>query len=209
MAGVFKEAVLTAKGIALLAKAQAGRCTIKLTKAATGDGSYSDGEALTNRTALKSKKQEFALITVTTQNQSNVYVKFIITNKQDTGNLKNGYYVKEVGIYAQDPDEGEILYALAVGVANQWDYMPAYNDLLPSTITMDFLTEVANATDVTIVTPNSMYLYDQVIGAYQTVDAVQSKCYPCFLTRSIVRDQFLEIIDHRLVHRIDLIGNPS
>ena len=50
MAGVFKEAVLTAKGIALLAKAQAGRCTIKLTKAATGDGSYSDGEALTNRT---------------------------------------------------------------------------------------------------------------------------------------------------------------
>ena len=41
MAGVFKEAVLTAKGIALLAKAQAGRCTIKLTKAATGDGSYS------------------------------------------------------------------------------------------------------------------------------------------------------------------------
>ena len=64
MAGVFKEAVLTAKGIALLAKAQAGRCTIKLTKAATGDGSYSDGEALTNRTALKSKKQEFALITV-------------------------------------------------------------------------------------------------------------------------------------------------
>ena len=59
MAGVFKEAVLTAKGIALLAKAQAGRCTIKLTKAATGDGSYSDGEALTNRTALKSKKQEF------------------------------------------------------------------------------------------------------------------------------------------------------
>ena len=153
MAGVFKEAVLTAKGIALLAKAQAGRCTIKLTKAATGDGSYSDGEALTNRTALKSKKQEFALITVTTQNQSNVYVKFIITNKQDTGNLKNGY-----------PDEGEILYALAVGVANQWDYMPAYNDLLPSTITMDFLTEVANATDVTIVTPNSMYLYDQTTG---------------------------------------------
>ena len=42
--------------------------------------------------------------------------------------------------------------------------MPAYNDLLPSTITMDFLTEVANATDVNIVTPNSMYLYDQTTG---------------------------------------------
>ena len=31
MAGIFKESVLTKKGIALLAKAQAGRCTIKLT----------------------------------------------------------------------------------------------------------------------------------------------------------------------------------
>ena len=86
-----------------------------------------------------------------------------------------GYYVKEVGIYAQDPDEGEILYALAVGVANQWDYMPAYNDLLPSTITMDFLTEVANATDVTIVTPNSMYLYDQTkIGRASCRERVSS-----------------------------------
>lgn len=45
MAGIFKEAVLTAKGIALLAKAQAGQCKINLTKAAAGNGSYSDGEA--------------------------------------------------------------------------------------------------------------------------------------------------------------------
>lgn len=164
MAGVFKEAVLTAKGIALLAKAQAGRCTIKLTKAATGDGSYSGGEALTNRTAHKSKKQEFALITVTTQNQSNVYVKFIITNKQDTGNLKNGYYVKEVGIYAQDPDEGEILYALGSRSSKPVGLLARLQRPPPSTITMDFLTEIANATDVTIVTPNSMYLYDQTTG---------------------------------------------
>lgn len=164
MAGVFKEAVLTAKGIALLAKAQSGRCTITLTKAAAGNGSYSEGEALTNRTALKAQKQQFGLKTVTTQNKTNVYVKFIMTNKQDTGNLANGYYVKEVGIFAMDPDEGEILYALAIAVTDQWDYMPAYNDLLPSTITVDFLTEVANADNVTIEAPNAMYLYDQTTG---------------------------------------------
>lgn len=177
MAGVFKEAVLTAKGIALLAKAQAGRCTIKLTKAATGDGSYSDGEALTNRTSLKSKKQEFALITVTTQNQSNVYVKFIITNKQDTGNLKNGYYVKEVGIFANDPDEGEILYAIAVAITDQWDYMPAYNNLLPSTITVNFLTEVSNASEVTIEAPNQYFLYDQVTGGKYTLGVENGLLY--------------------------------
>ena len=164
MAGVFQEAVLTAKGIALLAKAQAGRCTIKLTKAAAGNGSYSSGESLINKTALKAQKQTFPLTTVTVQNQTNVYVKFIMSNNQESGNLRNGYYVKEVGIFAQDPDEGEILYAIAIGVENQWDYMPAYNDLLPSTITVDFLTEVANADQVTIVTPNQMYLYDNATG---------------------------------------------
>ncbi len=164
MAGVFREAVLTAKGIALLAKAQAGRCTIVLTKAASGSGSYSDGEALTNRTALKEQKQQFPLSMVKTQNASNVYVKFVMTNKQDGGNLKAGYYVKEVGIFATDPDEGEILYAIAVAITNQWDYMPAYNDLIPSTITVDFLTEVANADTVTIESPNILYLYDETTG---------------------------------------------
>ena len=144
MAGIFKESVLTKKGIALLAKAQAGRCTIKLTKAAAGDGSYTSGEDLTTRTALKSQKQTFPLTTTTVQNATNVFVKFIMSNHQDSGDLKNGYYVKEIGIFATDPDEGEILYALAIAETDQWDYMPAFNDLLPSTITIDFLPVVSS-----------------------------------------------------------------
>lgn len=164
MAGVFKSAQLTAKGIALIAKAQAGRCAIQLTKAVSGNGTYSDGETLINRTALKAQKQTFPLTTVKVQNATNVYVKFIMTNKQASGNLTSGYYVTEVGLYAQDPDEGEILYAIAIGVKDQWDYMPAYNDLLPSTITVDFLTEVANASQVTLETPNSYYIYDETTG---------------------------------------------
>ena len=177
MAGIFKEAVLTTKGIALLAKAQAGQCKINLTKAAAGNGSYSDGEALTNRTALKAKKQEFKLTTVTRQNNTNVYVKIVMSNKQDTGNLQNGYYVKEVGIFANDPDEGEILYAIAVAVTDQWDYMPAYNDLLPSTITVNFLTEVANADTVTIEAPNQYYLYDQATGDKYTLGVENGLLY--------------------------------
>lgn len=164
MAGVFKSAQLTAKGIALIAKAQAGTCTIKLTRAVSGNGTYSDGESLINRTALKSQKQTFPLTTVKVQNATNVYVKFIMTNKQDSGNLTSGYYVTEVGLYANDPDEGEILYAIAIGVTNQWDYMPAYNDLMPSTITVDFLTEVSNAENVTIEAPDSRYIYDETTG---------------------------------------------
>ncbi len=164
MAGLFHEAVLTKKGIALLAKAQAGRCKINLTKAASGNGTYSDTEDVSTRTELKNQKQTFPLETVTVQNVSNVYVKFIITNKQAGGNLKNGYSVTEVGIFAEDPDEGEILYAIALGVEGQCDFMPSYNDLIPSTITVNFLTEVANAESVTIEMPNERYLYDEDTG---------------------------------------------
>jgi phage-related tail fiber protein len=165
MAGIFNEAVLTKKGIALLAKAQAGKCTISLTKAATGSGAWGDKEDLSAATKLKTQMQEFSLNTVKVQNQTNVYVKFIITNNPTGGTvLEQGYYVKEVGLFAKDPDEGEILYAIATGVADQWDYMPSYNDLLPSTITIEFLTEVANASEVTIEAPNSVYCYDESTG---------------------------------------------
>ena len=104
MAGVFNQAVLTKKGIALLAKAQAGRCKINLTKAVSGNGTYSASEDLTSRTALKSQMQEFSINTVIVQNKTNVYVKFIITNYPDASHsLAQVYYVREIGLYATDP----------------------------------------------------------------------------------------------------------
>lgn len=154
----FNSAVLTAKGINLLAKAQAGQTKIEFTKAATGNGSYSTGESLVNRTALKAQKQTFPISTISVVNDSTVYLKFIVSNQQESGNLKAGYYVKEVGIFAKDPDEGEILYAIATAVTDQWDYLPAYNNLIPSTITMEFYTEVDNASTVYLTAGGGAYV---------------------------------------------------
>jgi hypothetical protein len=148
--GNFNAAVLTAKGLALNAKVQAGRCRIEFTKAATGDGDYADSEILINREELKSKKQEFLISSLSVTNESTAVLRFIVTNHSNAEDLLHGYYIKEVGIYAEDPDDGEILYAIGTAVKNEWDYMPAYNDLLPSTNTMDFYTEVSNASEVTI-----------------------------------------------------------
>lgn len=153
----FNATVLTAKGIALLAKVQAGQTNIEFTKAASGDGSYDADESLLTVEALKAQRQEFPINKVSVVNDATVFVKFLITNQQDTGNLAAGYYVKEVGIFATDPDEGEILYAIATAVENQWDYMPAYNGLLPAAITVEFLAEVSNASEV-IIRSNGAYL---------------------------------------------------
>lgn len=154
----FKEAVLTQKGIALLAKAQAENATIQISKAVTGAGIYEEGEDISARTALKNPKQEFAPTTILRQNETNVFVQFSITNNPPGGEpLANGYYVTEIGLTAIDPDEGEILYSLAVGDPEKSDYLPAYNNLLPAVIGVDFLIEVSNSEDVTITTDLSAY----------------------------------------------------
>ncbi|MCI9388386.1 MAG: hypothetical protein HFH54_01715 [Lachnospiraceae bacterium] len=149
--GNFNEAVLTRKGIGLLAKTQAGLTGIGFTKAVAGSGSYADDELLTDKTALKDQRQEFPIDKLSVINSTTVSIKFTITNEQATGNLQEGYYVKEVGLYATDPDEGEILYAIATTVEGQWDYMPAFNSLMPTYISVEFYAEVSNSANVTIV----------------------------------------------------------
>lgn len=153
----FKQAVLTNKGIALLAKAQAEHATIQISKAVTGNGVYEEGEDIAARTSLKSPKQEFAPTTILRQNETNVFVQFSITNNPAGSPLLNGYYVTEIGLCAIDPDEGEILYSIAVGAEGRSDYLPAYNNLLPAVIGVDFLIEVSNSEDVTITTDLSAY----------------------------------------------------
>lgn len=141
---VWNSSVLTKDGLALLTKAQAGKTTIQITKAATGSGSYSESEDLTDKKDLKTKKQVLAINNKEIKNQSTVTLKIVISNKD----LTAGYEIKEFGIYATDPDKGEILYSIAT--AKTSDYMPAYNNVIPSVLTMYYHLEVSNAENVTI-----------------------------------------------------------
>lgn len=168
---MFRPAVLTEAGLRLNAKIQAGLATISFTKAATGDGEYGENESAAGLTDLKSQKQEFLIDRVDIVNDHTVHLKFVITNNLDEKVLEAGYYVKEVGIFAKDSDEGEILYAVAIAIENQWDYMPTYNGMQSSTIIMEFYTEVSNAESVTIITRNSAYAYQQDLDELQ--DAVE------------------------------------
>ena len=93
-------------------------------------------------------------------------MNFTITNFDagtQTG-LTQGYSVTEIGLMAQDPDEGEILYAIATAVTA--DYLQPYNNLLPATMGVSFLIVVDNADNVTITTD---------LTAYATTDDLAQK----------------------------------
>ena len=142
---LFKKAVITEKGLALITKVQMGATTLKFIKLATGDGSYGD-EDVSGRMELKNKKQEFQLSSISVVDNDTVKVRAVISN----GGLQEGYYIREIGLFAQDPDEGEILYSLAVAYEGKWDYLPPETEVSPSTINLDIFSSVANASTVTI-----------------------------------------------------------
>ena len=162
----FNRAVLTNKGLALLAKAQADEVPIVITKVVSGSGEYEDGEDLMSRTELKEQVQSFAPTSIKRQNETNVFIRFSITNNPPSGPLRRGYSVREIGVIAEDPMEGEILYAIAVTEPGQGDYLPAYNDLMPTVIGVNFMIEVANADTVII---------DTDISAYVTTEELEAK----------------------------------
>lgn len=171
MAADFNTGVLTTRGLALLAKWQLGTVTPTITRAVIGSGSYSSGESITDRTALKSQKLSVGISTKYVQNGSTVLLKAIFDNTTVT----TGFRVTEIGIYAIDPDLGEILYSMAVTAdATNADYLPAYNGTYPSTIVFNYQIEVGNASSVTIQAGTGAYApADDFNALSNDVDAVE------------------------------------
>ena len=185
---IWNPSKLTTKGKALLAKAQAGRCTIKITKAQTGSGQYSSGEATDTRTSLKTPVQTLPIRSKEIQNGSTLVLKVAITNKtSDTDVLKSGYEIREFGIFAQDPDDGEILYSIAT--ASTSDYMPAYNGVIPSVISMSYYLEVANAASVTIVTAGGLALQSDLEALADRVTIIEQAAVKKYGARKKVGQQ--------------------
>ena len=171
MAAEFKPGVLTNKGLACLAKWQLGRGTPTITRCVIGSGSYSASESLVNRTALKAQKLSVGISTKYIQNNTTVLLKAIFDNTTVT----TGFKVTEIGVYAIDPDDGEILYSMAVTAdAANADYLPAYNGTYPSTIVFNYQVEVSNAASVTIQAGTGAYApADDFHALVLDVEAVQ------------------------------------
>ena len=165
---IWNPSKLTKDGKALLAKAQAGKCAIQITKAQSGSGSYSSEEDISQRTALKAVKQTFPISNKTINSDSALVLKITMENSK----LEAGYDITEFGVFASDPDRGEILYSIAT--ASRSDYMPAYNGVVPSVINMSYYLEVANASSVTIESAGALALQTDLEALEERVSAVES-----------------------------------
>lgn len=146
----FKKVVITNKGQALMAKLMSGVGTVEFTKMAVSSTTYADAQ-LVGLTSLTGIKQNAPISKVLRTNNVAVEVHAAITNDD----LTIGYHMQTLGLFAKDPQEGEILYA--VTNASVAGYMPPFNGKTPSGAFFTMVTTVGNAENVTLEINPSAY----------------------------------------------------
>lgn len=132
----------TKLGQNLQAKIDAGLTKFKITKLGIGDGSYQGN--VENMIALSNKKQDLNVSKIEV-NENVIKIQTTITN---TG-VTEKYQMTEIGIFATDPEMGEILYAVMTDPNP--DTMPAYGSATVVKKTWTFNLIVDNTGDVSAV----------------------------------------------------------
>lgn len=148
----FSRLVVTRKGQSLIAKILAGMASdVEFTKIAAADTAYTVDE-LEGLESLPNIMQEAEISRKTWNNEVSVKLETAFSNVE----LTAGYHMQTLGLYARDPDEGEILYAVTVETSGNC-YMPPYNGITVSGAYIQLVTTVGNADNVSLEVNPSVY----------------------------------------------------
>lgn len=141
--------IFTTLGRNLQAKAQSG-IQLNFTRIAIGDGDLA-GSAIADLTALKHQVKSCEITKLKTMTGGKAVVGTSFSNQE----IVTPFYWRELGVFAQDPDLGEILYCYGNSGANA-EYIPAGGggDIIEKSI--DAVTIVGNASSVTATIDNSL-----------------------------------------------------
>ncbi|TVM15074.1 hypothetical protein DPQ33_16435 [Oceanidesulfovibrio indonesiensis] len=137
----FQGMVITQQGLQLLAKAQTG-VTLEITRAAVGSGEWPDGQDPEAMADLVHEEMSLAIQGMEVQSGGVTRLTVLLTNS----GLQQGFFIRELGVYANDPQAGEILYTVAYA-GDKYDYVPAAGT--PFEKVFDIYIVTANASEVT------------------------------------------------------------
>lgn len=181
--------ILTNKGRVLQAKVEAGE-TLNLTKLKLGSGIISEGQSLEALTDLIRPEQNLGIAAKTAMENGFTKIEATITN----AGLEEGYYVRELGVFAQDPDDGEILYAVTTDTAP--DYLPAQGSatVLSQEFAIYIATSNVNHIEATI-DPTALATVGFVnltIDAHNTSDAAHENRFSLFQKIATLGDEIVK-----------------
>ncbi|MCD6489412.1 MAG: phage tail protein [Thermodesulfobacterium sp.] len=147
----FKGTVLTQAGRNILAKALTG-AQLQFTKVQLGDGVWDESINPEDLTALVSSRIDLPINDIEITGDGTARIRVLLTN---TG-LTEGFFTRELGIFAKDPETGEeTLYA--VSYAENPDFIPSDGVTKVENI-FDVYTVISNAQNVTAVISDTVVL---------------------------------------------------
>lgn len=144
----FESFYITSKGKRLLAKAQIGTA-ISFTKAQIGQGDLPENTDILSLTGLIQPVKVLPISGLRVgKEDAQITIGF---SNQD---ISIPFYWKEIGLYATDPDEGEILYAYGHAGSNA-DYISAYSTS-PMEFIFTMIVQIGSAANITAVIDTSL-----------------------------------------------------
>ena len=158
---IWENAVITQKGLALQAKLIQGN-TLNITRAVVGSG-YVSPALLRDQTAVLEPMQELIFKSLTYPEEGKATLTMRMTNDE----VESGYTARQVGVYATDPDEGEILYFI-MGSPTEKDgtIVPAASEMPGWSAEWEVYFQYGQADDVTVIVDPSNTVSNAELEAY-------------------------------------------
>lgn len=134
------------KGIALIGKVLAGRCSMKYTRAAVGEGAIPEGSTPKDMDGPAGYVMDAMIAAVTNPVDGECQVTVQI--KSDS--VERGFYATGIVLYAEDPDEGEVPYTYLC-LENEPEWIRPASSIVGKLATFDLIAAVGAVDTVTAV----------------------------------------------------------
>lgn len=153
----------TRKGEQLRTKVEAGKCKLTLTKIKIGNGDVTLSE-VKDMNDLKSPQLVLGISSCDVSAEDDRICE--VVGIASSSNVESVFSVTEMGLYANDPDVGEILYL--VGIDTAPDDMPNKNAQSPVTLTYQFELVTSNMSNVVAMISPAGLVTVKMLNAHRT-----------------------------------------
>ena len=153
----------TRKGEQLRAKVEAGKCKLTLTKIKIGNGNVTLGD-IKDMSDLKSPQLILGISSCAVSAEDDRVCE--VVGIASSSNVESAFSVTEMGLFATDPDVGEILYLVEIDTSP--DDMPNKNAQSPVTLTYQIELVTSNTANVTAMVSPAGLVTVKMMSAHRT-----------------------------------------
>lgn len=169
----FGRLIVTDKGSNLILKTLRSNESICFTGLSVSSRGYQEGE-FKGLVELEEIRQRSNVLEVDIESSNSIKIRVILPNTD----LTEGYQMRTVGLYANDLDGGEILYAVSAEMSDNGCYVPPYNNRTVSSLYFNLSVAVGNSENVQLtLDPGAVVTIKQLYSAQEKMQEAIDATY--------------------------------